>query len=496
MTLMGLEPSAFAYVKFSSTGACFNTSSSCSNSEFVFETSETATVTAPCVGSYRVCHRQYGHDDFRTQTTPGVELTTFAAAANSSIYELSMSDFSVDSTSLTISAGPVRIKFMGAMHSIYSRVAFVAQGTTDCSAATSIPLNSGDASGQADAVIVTLPAEGNYSVCYTSSNLGSWEVQELVSVHVIPQATQTSVMAINCISPASCLNDGSIAAGVTADITFDGIETSQFTSVALTRSPDCSSVSPIPLLSGSTISLSLSPPGTYYVCYTTTYDVIQLSSATWLRQSSIPAISVVAIWDQASFSVTPTAGGGATVTVTGSGFHSSRPYSCRLRRGSETAISAATFISSTQLACVQPAWEYEAGFVDFELVDGSTAVRESTGTLSVFLAPTWTTLAPTDADKTGGTQLTLHGFGFGGPVIENATNATYVCFFSGNSSSSLQEISTNAVVVSPKVIECEAPAWSAELWASYSEDLDGQATLSLLSSTSSSAFVEVGSVAL
>ncbi|NEX95015.1 IPT/TIG domain-containing protein, partial [Caulobacter sp. 17J65-9] len=127
--------------------------------------------------------------------------------------------------------------------------------------------------------------------------------------------------------------------------------------------------------------------------------------------------------------VSPTAGptgGGATVTITGTGF-AAAPGTGAVKFGA--TVATYTINSNTQITATSPA--NSAGTYDVTVTTaGGTSATNAADQYTYIQAPTVTSISPTAGPTAGGTTVVITGTGFAaapgtGAVKFGATNATY-----------------------------------------------------------------------
>eukprot|EP00960_Hanusia_phi_P035989 752073-Hanusia_phi.AAC.4 len=322
----------------------------------------------------------------------------------------------------------------------------------------------------------------NYSLCYSTYKVNGdhvW-IPQRFNVEVLPRARRDSIFTVRCIG-YYCLTNSSFSAGRDIQLVFELASPSPFTRIAFTRNDCAHRVSESLIDSSNTITTQIMYPGTYYVCYTTSYTPEDFDG--WAMQENL-TLTVRPIWD---LIVTPSqpifSYQGGTISIFGTGFSQTDQYTCSIVFGPQQSTVLATVVTYSTLTCPVPTW-YEAA-VNTSLVVywNSLPVTSSQGeVVKVFLIPRVRSSSPAYGDKLGGTVLTVFGNGFGGPMTwtknTDCTEWKYRCRFHsiGSFDKTVEADST-----SPQAVTCTSPLWSTSAWASYREDLEGTAKVELLS---------------
>ena len=214
-----------------------------------------------------------------------------------------------------------------------------------------------------------------------------------------------------------------------------------------------------------------------------------------------------AVWQTVSVS-SVYAGGGSEVLVQGYGFKSTLQYKCKFdfiyrnssyrqpwllmddEKVSHEMHTAATVVSSKQLSCLAPAWEFPGShnvshtYGEFSVVVGSSLVpfvsMQGLGEHIPFeFRAGWDGLVqPTTASSGGGIMLTLTGYGF------DKTSEDYECIFgaspASNHSSRAKALDSTTVVCEAYPIGKHLSVREARLWLRDSEGLVSQSRAEFL----------------
>ena len=143
---------------------------------------------------------------------------------------------------------------------------------------------------------------------------------------------------------------------------------------------------------------------------------------------------------------------GAQALITGAGFDDKLEATCVLSFGSNSAVSAPTFpSSSTSILCALPPWHYGSGALNLTVMQGGKSLSDPKKPPLVFsITGRFTAIAPITGNATGGTVLQVFGDGF------NRTDNTYVCRFA------TATYKANSLAVKPtnsSYLECRVPFW-------------------------------------
>ena len=163
------------------------------------------------------------------------------------------------------------------------------------------------------------------------------------------------------------------------------------------------------------------------------------------------------------------ASGSVTVLIDGYGFETpSADYFCQLSANTNEMTSVATALSSRRLTCVLPPWgsQYAASTVRLQILQSVFGTSEkraiefmvdgyssfpciASGPCMINLIPVLEELeGPSSGRAEGGCLFTLKGAGF-------RTDEAYSCFFGHDS----ETVTSSARVVTPSMLQCNAPPW-------------------------------------
>jgi hypothetical protein len=460
---------------------------------------------APRTGNYKICYQHVGQSVFQEQV--GVAFTSFDAASNSSISEMQTFYTAQVGEFIFLSAGhPEHVRFVGAAYAEAVRIGFskveCPSGCADVCIQREVPVMSGSTNFP-NSTEVSLSSSGDYNVCYKTYR--TWERQINLTVRVIPRETENSISMLIC-SPATC---GAVRANVTSNVSFIGSVYSPNTAVGFTTSKDCTDmVFHIPLNQHLSAALIFSLPTIYYVCYTTSYRLQAPHSPVWLLQPSVIAVQVVPSWHSV-LGLERRASGGNDLLFVGAGFRPSQKLSCLLTAGNTSFISAGTVVSESILSCVQPRWAATSSMVSVELhLEGVGRLPDRQ---PLWLLPVATSVNPACGSRFGGTEVFIHGDGFGGLVVHTDNDEkscvhkhksdcskawetaislglqpmppiVIACLFTGGNLS----MQVEARRLSPLLASCRTPQWSDESWYDYDEGTQGWTNLTLLAAVNRS----------
>jgi len=146
-------------------------------------------------------------------------------------------------------------------------------------------------------------------------------------------------------------------------------------------------------------------------------------------------------------------GGGATVTLTGTGFLNGMT----VKMGGSSCTSV-TVTATTTATCITPS--HQAGAVDIVITNTDAQTASLSSGYTFFLAPTITSVAPLVGTTSGGTSVTIRGTGFrlGATVTFGILDCPVTVLF-------------------PTELTCTAPAHSAGFVDVLVTNLDGQSVL-------------------
>ncbi len=148
--------------------------------------------------------------------------------------------------------------------------------------------------------------------------------------------------------------------------------------------------------------------------------------------------------------------GGTQLEITGLGFGPGEPgYACRFVSDSHEEVTMATALSSTQLQCASPTWEFPAEMTMLFIYKGHILIPHAPGTdvaVPFDIRPNWESLMIPSGPTTsaGGFRITLSGHGFLEGSIE------YTCSFAGADGFSA---TSRATVTSVNTLSCTVPVW-------------------------------------
>ncbi|MEK7690023.1 MAG: IPT/TIG domain-containing protein, partial [Bdellovibrionota bacterium] len=157
--------------------------------------------------------------------------------------------------------------------------------------------------------------------------------------------------------------------------------------------------------------------------------------------------------------VTAPASGGVSLTLTGTGFQTGAAVTVGGSPCTLGSVFDCTSGSCTGFSCLTPSGPEGAAAVVLTNPDAQTASRDG---LSLKIAPTILSLAPSNGKLAGGMSVTINGGGF--------QSADTLVKFGGASGTAC----TGVTFVSSSVLTCTAPAMTAGTYEVYVLNLDGQ----------------------
>ncbi len=275
--------------------------------------------------------------------------------------------------------------------------------------------------------IAPAKAAGIYPLSITNPDT---QIGSLSSAYTyFPFPTLTSVSPTN----------GKLAGGTSITLTGTGFRTGMSVTVGASA---CTSVNVI----SATSMTCLTPANTtgVYSISTTDPDNQSGTLATAYTYNPLPTITTVS----------PTNGpltGGATITITGTGFMSGVAMTI-----GGTACTTFAMVSSTSLTCVVPT--KTAGAVSVVVTNVDTQAVTQTNAYTYNAIPTISAVSPTNGLLAGGNTITITGTGFlTGATVKLGTT---VC--------------TSPTVVSSTTLTCIAPAKTAGAYSVIVTSLDTQ----------------------
>ena len=327
-------------------------------------TCTTAATSAGSAGSVVVT-------DPANPTTPGSMATAFAYQSTPTVSGISPAGGAL--------AGGTAVTITGVALSPSSTILIGGQPCTPVvvnATQTSATCTTASASAGADDVVVSTPGGGSTSLA------GAFIYS--------PAPTITSVSPIT----------GTTAGGTTLTVNGTGFRNSPTLPTILLASTSCGSVA---FVSASQITC-VTPAATFgavAVRVTNSDGQFASSAGAFTYQAPAPTISAV------SLAGGPIAGG-ATITITGTGFLSA-PSNPTVTVGGGSCGSL-VYTSSTQVTCVTPA--HGAGLVNVVLTNADSQIATATGAYTYRVAPTFTSVTPSAGALAGGTSIVIVGTGF------------------------------------------------------------------------------------
>jgi hypothetical protein len=169
--------------------------------------------------------------------------------------------------------------------------------------------------------------------------------------------------------------------------------------------------------------------------------------------------------------------GGAQLEVIGLGFGPGETgYRCRFTSNTHEEYTTATAVSSTQLQCSSPVWNFPAEWADLTIQKDNVVVPHAPGAAlgaPFEIRPNWVAMivpaVPTTA--AGGFRITLTGHGF----LQGSSD--YTCGFESADGSS---VSSKATVSDTNTLSCQVPVWGTTRpggWVRVSATATGSQTI-------------------
>lgn len=213
---------------------------------------------------------------------------------------------------------------------------------------------------------------------------------------------------ISSIVPSS----GRLAGGSIVTVNGNGFISDTITTVSIGGVPCVVQAAPPVTTTQLSCEVGSHTAGTYSAVVTNTNDGQTSTTASAFTYYPAPTISSI------TPSYGPVAGGGASVTVTGSNFISIGPSKPIIRfdpGGAAVDCASVTVVDSNTLTCAS-APAHASGFYDVEVINPDGDAQSDTLSMgfSFWPQPTIIGTAPANGPESGGTTITITGTGLGG----------------------------------------------------------------------------------